>query len=140
MRGAVPRASVDAEPAPTTKARPAVVLMPGWGYPMALSTALAQDLASNGYVVVAVDPTFGTEDQNTLPADTANPHDDSTRSRLHRLRDRARDRSVSPDRSTRQESQSAVTPSPAPSRSKPASPTHACTQCSTSTDGSTDPR
>jgi pimeloyl-ACP methyl ester carboxylesterase len=40
---------------------------------MALSTALAQDLASNGYVVVTVDPTFGTEDQNTLPPDTARP-------------------------------------------------------------------
>jgi dienelactone hydrolase len=47
--------------------------MPGWGLPMALSTALAQDLASNGYVVVTVDPTFGTEDQNTLPPDTAHP-------------------------------------------------------------------
>ena len=73
LKGAVLRASVNAEPAPTTKARAAVVLMPGWGLPMALSTALAQDLASNGYVVVTVDPTFGTEDQNTLPPDTARP-------------------------------------------------------------------
>jgi dienelactone hydrolase len=68
-----PRASVDAVPAPTTKARPTVVLMPGWGNPMAVSTALAQDLASNGYVVVAIDPTPGTEDGNTMPADSANP-------------------------------------------------------------------
>jgi hypothetical protein len=73
LKRAVLRASVNAEPAPTTKARAAVVLMPGWGLPMALSTALAQDLASNGYVVVTVDPTFGTEDQNTLPPDTARP-------------------------------------------------------------------
>ena len=73
LKGAVPRASVNAEPAPTTDARAAVLLMPGWGLPMALSTALAQDLASNGYVVVTVDPTFGTEDQNTLPPDTARP-------------------------------------------------------------------
>ncbi len=47
--------------------------MPGWGNPMALSTALALDLASNGYVVVAVDPELGTEDGSHLPADTANP-------------------------------------------------------------------
>jgi hypothetical protein len=40
---------------------------------MALSTTLAQDLASNGYVVVTVDPTLGTEDQNTLPPDTSHP-------------------------------------------------------------------
>jgi dienelactone hydrolase len=73
LKGAVLRASVNAEPAPTTKPRAAVMLMPGWGLPMALSTALAQDLASNGYVVVTVDPTFGTEDQNTLPPDTARP-------------------------------------------------------------------
>ena len=70
---AVPRATVDAEPARAPKPRPAIVLMPGWGMPMALSTALAQDLASNGYVVVTVDPTFGTEDRMTLPSDTANP-------------------------------------------------------------------
>ncbi len=73
LHGVVPRASVNAEPARATHARPAVVLMPGWGNPMALSTALAQDLASNGYIVVAVDPTLGTEDGSRLPADTANP-------------------------------------------------------------------
>ena len=68
-----PRATVNAAPAAATKPRPAVVLMPGWGSLMALSTALAQDLASNGYVVVTVDPTYGTEDRFTLPADTAHP-------------------------------------------------------------------
>lgn len=68
-----PRATVNAVPAPATTPRSAVVLMPGWGSVMALSTALAQDLASNGYVVVTVDPTYGTEDRFTLPADTAHP-------------------------------------------------------------------
>lgn len=68
-----PRASVNAVPAPTSTARPAVVLMPGWGSPLALSTTLAQDLASNGYVVVAIDPTRGTENGNAMPADPANP-------------------------------------------------------------------
>jgi dienelactone hydrolase len=73
LTGAVLRASVNAEPAPAAKPRAAVVLMPGWGLPMALSTTLAQDLASNGYVVVTVDPTLGTEDQNSLPPNTARP-------------------------------------------------------------------
>lgn len=67
------RATVDPAPAPAGMPRPAVVLMPGWGNPMAVSTALAQDLASNGYVVVAVDPTSGTEDRNSMPADPARP-------------------------------------------------------------------
>jgi hypothetical protein len=40
---------------------------------MALSTALAEDLASNGYVVLAVDPTLGSENRLVLPADTARP-------------------------------------------------------------------
>jgi dienelactone hydrolase len=73
LEGVVTRAYVNAEPDATGKARPAVVLMPGWGNPMALSTALAQDLASNGYVVVTVDPVLGTEDGSRLPADTSNP-------------------------------------------------------------------
>ena len=68
-----PQASVDAAPAPTTGARPAVVVMPGWGLPMAVSTTLAQDLASHGYVVVAIDPTPGTENGDAMPADPANP-------------------------------------------------------------------
>ena len=46
----------------------------------------------------------------------------------------------SPDPSTRTRSQSEVTPSPVQSRSRWASPIDACTRCSTSTDGSTDPR
>jgi len=47
--------------------------MPGWGLPMALSTTLAQDLASHGYVVIAIDPRPGTEDGNAMPSDPANP-------------------------------------------------------------------
>ncbi len=66
-------ATTNTAPAPAATARPVVVLMPGWGNPMALSTTLAQDLASHGYVVVAIDPNPGSEDRNTLPADTARP-------------------------------------------------------------------
>jgi dienelactone hydrolase len=73
VQGAVLRASTNAEPVVTSAARPAVVLMPGWGLPMAVSSALAQELASNGYVVVSVDPNHGTEDGNTMPTDPANP-------------------------------------------------------------------
>ena len=73
LKGVLTRAYVNARPATTREARAAVVLMPGWGNPMALSTALAQDLASNGYVVVTVDPTLGTEDGSRLPADPSNP-------------------------------------------------------------------
>jgi hypothetical protein len=140
LKGAVPRASVNAEPAPTANARAAVVLMPGWGLPMALSTALAQDLASNGYVVVTVDPTYGTEDQNTLPPDPAHPG-----RRLEQI-SAAIAFAVGPristfaGPSTRTRSQSEVTPSPAPSRSRWASLIHACTRSSISTDGSMVPR
>ena len=67
------RATLDATPAPTSTPRPGIVLMPGWGAPMAVYTTLAQDLASNGYVVLSVDPDLGTEDGNQLPSDLANP-------------------------------------------------------------------
>ena len=67
------RATFDALPAATATPRPGVLLMPGWGSPMALSTSLAQDLASNGYVVLSVEPTLGTEDPDHLPADPAKP-------------------------------------------------------------------
>jgi dienelactone hydrolase len=67
------RARLDAPPAATTSPRPGVVLMPGWGAPMALYTALAQELASHGYVVVTVDPALGMEDPNALPPDPADP-------------------------------------------------------------------
>ena len=73
LKHAVLRASMNAEPVSTSTARAAVVLMPGWGLPMAVSSALAQELASNGYVVIAVDPASGSEDGNQMPADPANP-------------------------------------------------------------------
>ncbi len=63
LRGVVTAGIRERRAGPDREARPAVVLMPGWGNPMALSTALAQDLASNGYVVVSVDPTPGSEDR-----------------------------------------------------------------------------
>ncbi len=57
--------------APLTGApRPVVVLAPGWTSLVALSTSLATDLASHGYVVVTVDPPLGTE-TTTFPDDAA---------------------------------------------------------------------
>lgn len=41
--------------------RPVVVLAPGWTSLAALSTSLASDLASHGYVVVTCDPPLGSE-------------------------------------------------------------------------------
>ena len=73
LQGVVPRASVNADAVPTAQPRPAVILMPGWGSVMALSTALAQDLASNGYIVVTADPIFGSENGSTLPGDLTKP-------------------------------------------------------------------
>lgn len=67
------RATLDATPAPTATPRPGVALMPGLGTPMALSTALAQDLASNGFVVLAVDPTLGSEDPDQPARHDAEP-------------------------------------------------------------------
>lgn len=62
-------ARADARAVSRRRPRPAVVLMPGWGSPMALSTSLAEDLASNGYVVVTVDPDVGSEDGMTMSID-----------------------------------------------------------------------
>jgi dienelactone hydrolase len=67
------RARENAEPARAARPRPVVVVMPGWGLFMASLTALAQDLASNGYIVVGIDPAVGIEDPLTLPADVTNP-------------------------------------------------------------------
>lgn len=41
--------------------------------PIAWSTALTEELVSNGYVVVTVDPDPGTEDPFVLPANVADP-------------------------------------------------------------------
>jgi dienelactone hydrolase len=51
-------AVVDAKPAGRRHSLPLVVLSPGWTQPRATLTALAEDLASHGYVVVAVDHTY----------------------------------------------------------------------------------
>ena len=49
-------AVVDAKPAGRTL--PLVVLSPGWTQPRATLTALAEDLASHGYLVAAIDHTY----------------------------------------------------------------------------------
>jgi dienelactone hydrolase len=53
MDRVVSTAQIDATPAPSDAPRPVVLLMPGWRSIVALSTALAEDLASHGYVVLA---------------------------------------------------------------------------------------
>lgn len=66
-------ASLDASPAPAAVPRPGAVLMPGLGAPVALSTALAEDLASNGFVVLTVDPTPGPGNGAQPPSDSGRP-------------------------------------------------------------------
>jgi hypothetical protein len=51
-------AVVDAKPAGRWHSLPLVVLSPGWTQPRATLTALAEDLASHGYVVAAIDHTY----------------------------------------------------------------------------------
>ncbi|MFI9386559.1 alpha/beta hydrolase family protein [Kutzneria sp. NPDC052558] len=51
-------AVVDARPAGRPHSLPLVVLSPGWTQPRTTLTALAEDLASHGYVVVAIDHTY----------------------------------------------------------------------------------
>jgi hypothetical protein len=51
-------AVVDAKPAGRRHSLPLVVLSPGWTQPRATLTALAEDLASRGYVVAAIDHTY----------------------------------------------------------------------------------
>ncbi len=51
-------AAVDAKPAGRRHSLPLVVLSPGWTQPRATLTALAEDLASRGYVVAAIDHTY----------------------------------------------------------------------------------
>ena len=51
-------AVVDARPAGRPHSLPLIVLSPGWTQPRATFTALAEDLASHGYVVVAIDHTY----------------------------------------------------------------------------------
>jgi predicted dienelactone hydrolase len=51
-------AAADAKPAGRRHSLPLVVLSPGWTQPRATLTALAEDLASRGYVVAALDHTY----------------------------------------------------------------------------------
>ncbi|WP_372664491.1 alpha/beta hydrolase family protein [Amycolatopsis kentuckyensis] len=51
-------AVVDAKPAGRWHDLPLVVLSPGWTQPRATLTALAEDLASRGYAVAAIDHTY----------------------------------------------------------------------------------
>ncbi|WP_370967373.1 alpha/beta hydrolase family protein [Amycolatopsis sp. cg9] len=51
-------AVVDAKPAGRWHGLPLVVLSPGWTQPRATLTALAEDLASRGYAVAAIDHTY----------------------------------------------------------------------------------
>ncbi|SED44495.1 Alpha/beta hydrolase family protein [Amycolatopsis tolypomycina] len=51
-------AVVDAKPAGRRHSLPLVVLSPGWTQPRATLTALAEDLASRGYAVAAIDHTY----------------------------------------------------------------------------------
>ncbi|MFB9689071.1 alpha/beta hydrolase family protein [Amycolatopsis plumensis] len=51
-------AVVDARPAGRWHSLPLVVLSPGWTQPRVTLTALAEDLASRGYAVVAIDHTY----------------------------------------------------------------------------------
>ena len=46
-------ATIDATPLPTTSPRPVVILTPGFASPIELSTSLAEQLASHGYIVIA---------------------------------------------------------------------------------------
>jgi hypothetical protein len=51
-------AAVDATPAGSRRALPLVVLSPGFTSPRSTLTALAEDLASHGYVVAGIDHTY----------------------------------------------------------------------------------
>jgi len=51
-------AAVDATPAGRPRALPLVVLSPGFTSPRSTLTALAEDLASHGYVVAGIDHTY----------------------------------------------------------------------------------
>lgn len=65
MDRVVSAAAIDAVPAPPKAPRPIVILNPGWRSLIALSTALAEDLASHGYVVLA--------SQTDMAAEVAHP-------------------------------------------------------------------
>ena len=53
MDRVVSNAQIDASVAPSSVPRPVLLLTPGWRSVIALSTSLAEDLASHGYIVLA---------------------------------------------------------------------------------------
>lgn len=54
-------ATIDATPLPTTSPRPVVILTPGFASPIELSTSLAEQLASHGYIVIAAQSDLAAE-------------------------------------------------------------------------------
>jgi dienelactone hydrolase len=60
---------IRATPLATSSPRPVVVLAPGFGSMIALSTSLAEHLASHGYVVVAVQTDLAAESASLMPND-----------------------------------------------------------------------
>ena len=60
---------VGATPLPARFPRPVVVVAPGFGSIAALSTSLAEHLASHGYVVVAVQTDLAAEAADVMPPD-----------------------------------------------------------------------
>ncbi|MBI5231025.1 MAG: hypothetical protein HY876_02545 [Coriobacteriales bacterium] len=70
--------TIDATPLPTTSPRPVVILTPGFASPIELSTSLAEQLASHGYIVIAA--------QNDLAAEKAFGESDTFDEKFHRPR------------------------------------------------------
>ncbi len=62
-------AVLDAAPAPTDVPRPVVVLTPGWRSVVAVSTSLAEELASHGYVVIEQQSDIATEITHSYSTD-----------------------------------------------------------------------
>lgn len=54
-------ATIDATPLPTTSPRPVVILTAGFSSPIELSTSLAEQLASHGYIVIAAQTDLAAE-------------------------------------------------------------------------------
>lgn len=71
-------ATIDATPLPTTSPRPVVILTPGFASPIELSTSLAEQLASHGYIVIAA--------QSDLAAEKAFGESDTFDQKFHKPR------------------------------------------------------
>jgi dienelactone hydrolase len=89
-----PYAKFGATPARDGNPRPVVILAPGGGSFIELSTSLAEDLASNGYVVIAIQTDAASESGRTVsfdatPAGTLSPEDQALYGQLGDLARRA---------------------------------------------------